>query len=119
MAAESRRLEGDAAAAAKDPRGSGMREARRKLPAFSQRQDVLDRLHSRTVLVVSGATGPSPVFAAAAAGAELPLLFRTATAGLITSECSSPIPLYCRGGLLQGLGLELQYAPIRTPHTAR
>lgn len=57
VAAESRRLAIEAEAAAKNPRGSSMREARRKLPAFSQRQEALDRLRERTVMVVSGATG--------------------------------------------------------------
>ena len=58
--AESRRLADEAAAAANNPRGAGMREVRRKLPAFAQRQDVMTRLRAGRVLVVSGATGEEP-----------------------------------------------------------
>lgn len=56
-AAENRRLAAYAATEATDPSRSGMREARRKLPAFSQRQELLELLAARSVVVVSGATG--------------------------------------------------------------
>ena len=54
---ESKRLAADADAQARNPRMAAMREVRQRLPAFSQKQDVVARLAAGRVLVVSGATG--------------------------------------------------------------
>ena len=56
-AAESRRLEAEAAQAASAQRLAGMRATRAKLPAASHRDAVLQRVGAHRVLVVSGATG--------------------------------------------------------------
>lgn len=55
--AESRRLRDAAAASQSDMRRRGMAAARRKLPAFSQREEVLHAVKAHPALVVSGATG--------------------------------------------------------------
>ena len=55
--AESRRLLQQAEAWQTNPKQAAVQQARQKLPAFAQRQQVLAKLKQHSVVVISGATG--------------------------------------------------------------
>ena len=55
--AESRRLLQQAEVWQNNPKHAAVQQARQKLPAFAQRQQVLAKLKQNSVVVISGATG--------------------------------------------------------------